>query len=289
MVLDAISNFVRGNANGSIDSTQTTIPVNDASIYPDPSTDGEYNVVIWAAGTNPRPDQDPDVEVLRVTARDTNNNELTVNRGQEGTAGASHPDGSAIHLSPTAKMFSDIENTFGTFYDDANDVLTSQVGTSSSPVSLVSTNDLSATNALVWEEDPNKPFEADNQSSVKFDLANDYDRIRIIPAGKHNGFDQLRVNGVSSQDYQIVDNADNNPTGATEWSLGGSTKFIDEIKLKTRSSGIIGLSVNQAGGVTSATVSGQVGESPPINSITFLDSGGSNQSIDVEVYGINLD
>ena len=38
MPLDAVANFVRGNANESVDSTQTTISVTDASIFPDPGT-----------------------------------------------------------------------------------------------------------------------------------------------------------------------------------------------------------------------------------------------------------
>lgn len=109
MVLDALANFVRGTAAESIDNSQTTIAVDDASIFPDPSVQGEFNVVIWDAPNFPRPDQDPDVEIVRVTATDTETNTLTVARAQETTSAATHPVDSAIHLSPTAKMFSDIE------------------------------------------------------------------------------------------------------------------------------------------------------------------------------------
>ena len=114
MVLDAVSNFVRGNTDAAIASGDTTVSVVDASIFPDPATDGEFNVVIWNASNFPRPDQDANVEIVRVTARDTGTNELTVTRAQETTSDVAHPDGSAIHLSPTAKMFSDIEGTFTT-------------------------------------------------------------------------------------------------------------------------------------------------------------------------------
>jgi len=119
MVLDAVSNFVRGETDAAIDSAQTTVSVVDASIFPDPATDGEYNVVIWDAGQYPRPDQDPNVEILRVTAIDTGTDDLT--------AGASHPSGSAVHLSPTAKMFGDIENTFADFWDAGAQELTADV------------------------------------------------------------------------------------------------------------------------------------------------------------------
>ena len=111
MALDQTANFVRGSTDASVDSTQTTISVVDASIFPDPST-SEYNLVLWDASSNPRPDQDPSVEIVRVTARDTGTDDLTVSRGQEGTSGASHPSGSALQLSPTAKMFSDIASRY---------------------------------------------------------------------------------------------------------------------------------------------------------------------------------
>ena len=127
MVLDAVSNFVRGNTDAEVGTDDTTVSVEDASIFPDPSTDGEFNVVIWDADNFPRPDQDNDVEILRVTARDTDANELTVTRAQEMTSAATHPEGSAIHLSPTAKMFSDIESTFGDFWDAGTQELTADV------------------------------------------------------------------------------------------------------------------------------------------------------------------
>ena len=127
MVLDAVSNFVRGNTDAAIASGDTTISVADASIFPDPATDGEFNVVIWDVNNFPRPDQDVNVEIVRVTARDTGTNELTVTRAQEMTSAAAHPDGSAIHLSPTAKMFSDIEGTFADFWDADAQQLTADV------------------------------------------------------------------------------------------------------------------------------------------------------------------
>ena len=127
MVLDAVSNFVRGTADAAVGTDDTTVSVSDASIFPDPATDGEFNVVIWDANNFPRPDQDGDVEILRVTERDTTADELTVTRGQEMTSAATHPEGSAIHLSPTAKMFSDIESTFGDFWDAGTQELAADV------------------------------------------------------------------------------------------------------------------------------------------------------------------
>ena len=148
MVLDAVSNFVRGTADAAVGTDDTTVSVADASIFPDPETDGEFNVVIWDAANFPRPDQDGDVEIMRVTARDTTADELTVTRGQEMTSAATHPEGSAIHLSPTAKMFSDIESTFGDFWDAGTQELTADVNNTNT-----TTQNLEAETAdLPWKD-----------------------------------------------------------------------------------------------------------------------------------------
>jgi len=118
MPLDQIANFVRGSAAASVAAADTTISVTDASTFPDPTSGrGEYNVVIWDVNNHPRPDQDADAEVIRVTGRDTTNNDLTVTRGQEGTTAETHPDGSAIHLAYTQKFADDI---VAGFIEDAN-------------------------------------------------------------------------------------------------------------------------------------------------------------------------
>ena len=146
MVLDAVSNFVRGNTDAEVGAEDTTVSVDDASFFPDPETDGEFNVVIWDVNNFPRPDQDGDVEIMRVTARDTDTNELTVTRGQEMTSEEAHPEGSAIHLSPTAKMFSDIESTFGDFWDAGTEELTADVNNTNT-----TTTSLEAQGAVIGE------------------------------------------------------------------------------------------------------------------------------------------
>ena len=148
MVLDAVSNFVRGNTDAEVGTDDTTVSVADASIFPDPETDGEFNVVIWDVDNFPRPDQDGDVEIMRVTERDTTADELTVVREQETTSAASHPEGSAIHLSPTAKMFSDIESTFGDFWDAGAQELTADVNNTNTTTTVLEADDV---NGVVYQ------------------------------------------------------------------------------------------------------------------------------------------
>jgi len=116
-MVDQTANFVRGEADSSIAAGDTTISVVNASEFPDPAN-GQYNVVLWDDSLG-RPDQDDDAEIVRVTGRDTTNDNLTVTRAQEGTSDVSHPSGSALQLSPTAKTIDDIDTEkAGTNHDN---------------------------------------------------------------------------------------------------------------------------------------------------------------------------
>ena len=113
MALDQIQNFVRGELSESIDSEQTSIDVEDESVFPSPPA--EYNLVIYDAGNFSRATKDPNVEIVRVT--DVTDDTLTVERGQENTDASNHPSSAEIFLSVTSKMFTDIDQTFATKND----------------------------------------------------------------------------------------------------------------------------------------------------------------------------
>lgn len=120
MALDQAANFVRGTVDASISAGDTTISVTDASVFPDPSN-GNYNLILWDGATYTRPGDDPDVEIVRVTGRDTGNDNLTVARGEESTADAAHPDTSILQLGWTAKMRDDVQSEAGVVAIDDSD------------------------------------------------------------------------------------------------------------------------------------------------------------------------
>lgn len=120
MALDQAANFVRGTVDASISAGDTTISVTDASVFPDPSN-GNYNLILWDGSTYTRPGADPDVEIVRVTGRDTGNDNLTVTRGEESTADAAHPDTSILQLGWTAKMRDDVQSEAGVVAIDDSD------------------------------------------------------------------------------------------------------------------------------------------------------------------------
>jgi len=125
-MVDQTANFVRGEADSSIAAGDTTISVVNASEFPDPAN-GQYNVVLWDDSLG-RPDQDDDAEIVRVTGRDTTNDNLTVTRAQEGTSDVSHPSGSALQLSPTAKTIGDIDAEITDIFTDLSNVTKIQSG-----------------------------------------------------------------------------------------------------------------------------------------------------------------
>ena len=117
MSLDQTQNFVRATIASAVDSADTTIDVTDSNQLPDPA-DGAYNLILWDVSTFPRPGQDPAVEVVRATALDESADALTVDRAQENTTAADHPETAVLQLSPTAKMFADIDSKTSALSDD---------------------------------------------------------------------------------------------------------------------------------------------------------------------------
>jgi len=133
MPLDQTANFVRATLASAIAAGDSTIALADSGQLVDPAN-GAYNLVVWNPATYPRPGQDPAVEIVRATALDSGTNTLTVDRGQEGTAAADHAVEAVLQLSPTAKMFADIDAKTSalsadgqTFAGDAIDVGTASI------------------------------------------------------------------------------------------------------------------------------------------------------------------
>lgn len=301
MVLDAVSNFVRGSTDASVDSTQTSVSVADASIFPDPATDGEYNVVIWDVDSFPRPDQDPDVEILRVTAIDTGTNTLTVTRGQETTSGASHPSGSAVHLSPTAKMFGDIEQTFNDFWDDANSELTADVNNTNVTTQTANIEQLSIggyqRDDLLFDDS-----DSDTGTALSFDTGT-IESCHTVGvkftvyghgAGNSSSID-VTVNNNTTTDYQwseIDGSTLSNPSGESAWQFGqfdqsGHTWTFD---LSASGGGAAGTDIPTLTGPVGAVAHGQlVGGTLPTVDVETINSvqvsTNFNATGDIRVYG----
>ena len=130
--MDAIKNLAKVEVTNGYNSTATTIVLSsgDGAKLPAPATDGEFNLVWWNSTDYPDPSDDPNVEIVRCTAK--TNDTLTVTRGQEGiTATAKDEIGKTYKmiLSLTKKVMDDLQKAetieveeIGTAtYDDVQD------------------------------------------------------------------------------------------------------------------------------------------------------------------------
>lgn len=109
--LDPTKNFAIVTVSTGYDNDDTSIALSSGhgARLPAPATDGAFNLVWWNSTDYADPADDPNVEVIRVTARSTDT--LTVTRGQEGTSGTNKNTGGKTYkmiLAVTKKMVDDI-------------------------------------------------------------------------------------------------------------------------------------------------------------------------------------
>lgn len=109
--LDPTVNFGLAPLASGISAGDTTLTLTTGygALLPDPATLGAYNVPIWD-DFYANPTNDPDKEIIRVTAK--SGDVLTITRAQEGTSAVAHNTGGKtykIGVSMTAKMVTDIE------------------------------------------------------------------------------------------------------------------------------------------------------------------------------------
>lgn len=112
MALDPVKNFAKVQVSLGYNDTDTSIVLvsNDGAKLPAPATDGPFNLVWWNASDYGDPADDPNVEIVRVTARTTDT--LTVTRNQEDSGASAKNTADKIYkmvLAMTKKMKDDIE------------------------------------------------------------------------------------------------------------------------------------------------------------------------------------
>lgn len=127
--LDPVKNNVNVTVSTTYDAVATSIVLagGDGAKLPDPVADGEFNLVWYDATVYPDPNDDPNVEIVRVTAVSTDT--LTVTRNQEGSGASTKNTGGSTYkmgLFPTKKLVDDIDGVVdllypvGTVYINAN-------------------------------------------------------------------------------------------------------------------------------------------------------------------------
>jgi hypothetical protein len=108
--MDALRNFAISNVNGLHTSTDLTITVASVSKFPDPSTEGQFNLVWFNSTLFAVPSDDPNVEIVRVTNKA--GSIFTIQRAQESTTATNKNTAGCTYqvmLAPTKHLFDEIE------------------------------------------------------------------------------------------------------------------------------------------------------------------------------------
>lgn len=115
MAIDSFKNFAKVTVSQGYDNTATTVVLigNDGAKLPT----APFNAVWWNVGSYPDPSDDPNKEVVRVTAVSTDT--LTITRAQEGTAATTKNTGNTYKMIAglTAKSLNTDLNNFNSFYE----------------------------------------------------------------------------------------------------------------------------------------------------------------------------
>ena len=110
-ILDPVTNFGKVTVSTGYSSSDTSIVLTsgDGAKLPDPSSDGDFNLVWWNVTDYADPAEDPYKEIVRVTDRSTDT--LTITHAQEGTSAQDHNIAGKTYqmvLAPTKKTIDDI-------------------------------------------------------------------------------------------------------------------------------------------------------------------------------------
>lgn len=111
-MVDQVANFKKVTVSIGYDASATSIVLatGQGAELPDPSGDN-YNLIWWDSTNYADPADDPNVEIVRVTAKSSDT--LTVTRNQESSGASTKNTGSATYkmtLGPTAKTIADLES-----------------------------------------------------------------------------------------------------------------------------------------------------------------------------------
>jgi hypothetical protein len=111
--MDPAANFAKSTVSAGYDETALTVTLESSdpnlSRWPNPATVGAYNATWWDATNYADPSDDPNVEIVRVTA--LAGAQLTITRAQEGTAGTAKDTSGSIYkmcIAPTKKLVDDM-------------------------------------------------------------------------------------------------------------------------------------------------------------------------------------
>jgi hypothetical protein len=277
---DPVKNFAKCPVSGGYSSTDTviTLQAGEGTKLPNPIADGAFNLVWWDYSDYPDPSGDPNVEIVRCTAR--TDDIITVARHQEDTtASAKNLSGKTymVALSFTAGLYGDVSQadkseTLTNKTIDADDNTISNLETDNFKSGVIDTDD-----TLSSDSDTKIP----TQKAVKTYVDdNTPDPTKLVDS---NGVDSvLTVATASAVNEVTVTNAATG--GVPKISATGDDTNI-HLDLRGKGNALVKISVLRQDNTTNTYIPSSVvlvGRKP----IT-ISSGQAAQNVDV-TFGITF-
>jgi len=138
----------------------------------------------------------------------------------------------------------------------------------------------------LYEEDDNSPIDVTDTTSSTYTLSESSNKVIIIPDGSSDfaGFDQLQVNGSTGGNYDYLDNGDAKSSGQTAFQHEFWYQ-LQKITIAGQVGNHVHVSFQNGTSNQGATVFGLNDSiTPPINSFTVSDSGGTPRDAKARVY-----
>jgi len=142
-------------------------------------------------------------------------------------------------------------------------------------------------NVPAYEEDPNSPFEATNQSSPTFTLGQPAQRVVVLADGANAGFSKLQINGVTSTDYDYVSNSGTITKGDNSFPIPFAS---NRTRIEMKHQGLsVQVSLAFARPFSGDMVSGGVNDSSgTVDTLRLSDPPGTQGSTRLRVYNLDV-
>jgi hypothetical protein len=263
MALDPVVNFGKVQVSTGYDDAAVTVVLTTGhgALLPAPATAGAFNVV-WFNWTDYRdPSDDPNKEIVRVTARTTDT--LTVTRAQEGTSATTKNTGGKIYkmlLAPTKKLRDDIQDAL----DDKVDIVAGK-GLSTNDYDDAAESKLAAIEASADVTDAGNVGSSIHGATAKTTMA-DADKIAIIDTEASNVLKTLSWAYVKSILKTYFD--------GLYLALGGGT-LTGEVNLGENAGLVLDAALSADGKYSGTIVDGTAGAALAFGEVCYLQTSDS--------------
>jgi len=141
-----------------------------------------------------------------------------------------------------------------------------------------------------FTEDANSPIKGTQQTSVSFSFAGNFDQVIIFPTAQTRGFNSIRVNGNTGNNYNVLRRGGGLDIGIDSVPIVSRTKQLTVLRLQSNPVDVgVNIDISMGSANQDDAASAELkGSTSAIDSITFFSSGGFSRTFEARVFGLTL-